>query len=369
MLKKALKRNFDRWLDEPADFSARMAKEKSAYLFPEAQLTMCVFPVLAYAASASSRHNASEADTLRSARLCRLAHDAVLQYVHPPDGNLLNLSDYEKNACPLGLFNLALSAHLWASGSREFESIHRHSSNILSAALLKTKGKPLWSYPEVSWPFDTLAVVLSLWLHDQIEPTQGYKDAIAMHLDWLSSEGLDPTSGLPWSMVPMEETRFQYVAPRGCALSLTLAWLWPIAPKRIEKWYRQYVSYYWQYHNGMAGFREWPKGKDGGADIDSGPVVAGFGLVANAFALATSKIAGDPWRSFLLRSEMISVFAFIKGLHFARKLLGRQGCVAMAGIPLKPEYVTGILFGDVCLFMTLSLPELLKNTIAQADQG
>ena len=367
MLTNTLKKNFDRWLDEPADFTGRMAKGKSAYPFPEAQLTMCVFSVLAYAASASSRHNASESDTLRSARLCRLAHDAALQYVHPPDGNLINLADYERNAVPLGLFNLALSAHLWASGSHEFEPVHRHLSNILSAALLKTRGKPLWSYPQISWPFDSLAVVLSLWLHDQVEPTQCYKNAISAHLDWLSSEGLDPTSGLPWSMVPMDKSNSSYIGPRGCAISLTLAWLWPIAPERVERWYRQFLSYYWQSHYMMAGFREWPKGQDGGADIDSGPIVAGFGLVANVFALSTSRIVGDSWRSSLLRFEMISVFALIKGLHFARKLLCRQGCGVIAGIPLQPDYVTGFLFGDACLFMTLTLPDFLKKTVSRAN--
>jgi len=83
---------------------------------------------------------------------------------------------------------------------------------------------------------------------------------------------------------------------RGCAnsyMGLTAPELWPAQAKA---WFALYDSSFWQERLTAAGYREYPKdetGSDWSMDVDAGPVVAGFGVAADAFGIGAARKNGS----------------------------------------------------------------------------
>ena len=174
-----LKRRFDRRLDEVEAYVAEVEQQRGAYPFPEWDMVPFVFPVLAYSALAKQRGPIAPPDVERMAALVCLATQSTVRFIHPPGGDLMNLRDYGRQAVYLGLLNLALGAFYWSTDNRRFERLHSHLSGLLHHAFQEARGRPLWSFPHISWPFDSLSAVLSLWLRDRAD--QASRDWPAVH--------------------------------------------------------------------------------------------------------------------------------------------------------------------------------------------
>ncbi|MCC6402767.1 MAG: hypothetical protein IT207_02030, partial [Fimbriimonadaceae bacterium] len=262
----------------------------------------------------------------------------------------MRLTGYDRQAVYLGLLNLAISAFVLGTGDRRFERLHRHLSDLLHGALREADGRPLWSYPEVAWPCDTLNVVLSLRLRDIANGTHHHDPVVGRHLAWVKGEGSDPATGLPWSQVPMEGGEGRNVPPRGCALSVLVSLFWPLEPELSRQFYASYVRHFWQFRRGLAGFREWPKEVEGGADVDSGPVLWGFGLAANGFALASTRLHRDRGRTSLLLLQVLATLFGMKVVTHWAWWFRRDKTIRLGGFPIRRDCLTGFLFGDACLF-------------------
>src|SRR5262249_44735314 len=52
---------------------------------------------------------------------------------------------------------------------------------------------------------------------------------------------------------------------------------------------------------GVGGFREWPRGRDAGMDLDSGPVVFGIGMAATGLGLGAARLFRDEARCAVIR--------------------------------------------------------------------
>ncbi len=95
---------------------------------------------------------------------------------------------------------------------------------------------------------------------------------------------------------------------RGCADSyvcLTAPELWP-AQARL--WYALYDKFFWQQRITAVGYREYPKDvlrSDWTLDVDAGPVVAGYGVSANAFGVGAARKNGRFDRAYPLAAEMV----------------------------------------------------------------
>ncbi len=112
---------------------------------------------------------------------------------------------------------------------------------------------------------------------------------------------------------------------RGCANSyfgLTAPELWPAAAKG---WFQSYEQNFWQESLGFEGFREFPKSntaRSSFADVDSGPVVDGFGFAANAFGVGAARKNGRFDLAYPLSTEMIStIWELPDGTLLAPRLL------------------------------------------------
>lgn len=79
-----------------------------------------------------------------------------------------NLFPYVLPALAYGNLALALYQRIGGEDATLLQ-IHQHLNQLLSQALVQSKGKPLNSYPHLTWPFDTLPCVVSL-LHSTTPP-------------------------------------------------------------------------------------------------------------------------------------------------------------------------------------------------------
>lgn len=148
----------------------------------------------------------------------------------------------------------------------------------------------LESYAEQAWPVDNTVAVAALGLHDKVLPAK-YADVIA---HWLSEtqQRLDPTTGL----IPH---RVDYVSglavqgPRASSLSVITRFLLEIDPAFGQDQYQRYRQHFLTPLLGVPGAREYPDGRAGFGDVDSGPLVFGFSSTATVVTIATAHLYGD----------------------------------------------------------------------------
>ncbi|HTI72157.1 MAG TPA: hypothetical protein VMF06_19430 [Candidatus Limnocylindria bacterium] len=99
------------------------------------------------------------------------------------------------------------------------------------------------------------------------------------------------------------------IEDRGCGNSyycLTAPELWP---DQAKTWFQNYETSFWQRRLGFVGFREFPKGlpdSDWTMNVDAGPVIAGFGVSANAFGVGAARKNGRFDLAYPLSLEMLT---------------------------------------------------------------
>jgi hypothetical protein len=146
------------------------------------------------------------------------------------------------------------------------------------------------SYPGSSmWPADQTVTLLAMKLFDVTsgtylldEPLRGFLATVHARRDL--ETGLFPSSVSP---IP-----YAGVA-RGCASSFGMAYLAQL-DSRVA--YDQYTNMQIAMRRdilGLGGFREWPEGTGGSADVDSGPILLGVGVAATGLGLAPARIFHD----------------------------------------------------------------------------
>lgn len=170
----------------------------------------------------------------------------------------------------------------------EVARFHRDTAT-LAAAFEKSQSGVLEAHPGLTWPVDSLFALESLKLHDALYGTAHFAKAWAKHARTL--DGATYKSGLPASFVH-HDGRAKDV-PRGCALSWSLAVLPRLDPPRAKKYWAAYRSTFFSCTVAPCLVREYPPGVDRKADIDSGPLIGGFGMAATGFALAAARANGD----------------------------------------------------------------------------
>jgi hypothetical protein len=151
-------------------------------------------------------------------------------------------------------------------------------------ALARNRSPFLPSYPGRSWPVDTLAGVAALGIRDAELPPR-HADTLA---SWVrrSRSRLDPETRLLTFATPDGEVR-------GSALALASRLLVDVdrgfAREQYEGLRNHFVDDSW----GWPGFREYPRGREGEADVDSGPLVLGFSGPASVVGAGAARVHGD----------------------------------------------------------------------------
>ena len=155
---------------------------------------------------------------------------------------------------------------------------------------LDRDGSPfLDSYPGQSWPVDTVVLVAAL---AQADAEVGVEGASSVVDRWRSaaSELADPT-GLLAHRTRADGTALD--GARGSSQAL-IQTFWPdIDPLGAADSYSAFLAQFADRCAGLVGIREYPLGRRGSGDVDSGPLVDGCSASATAVTLAAAVRAGD----------------------------------------------------------------------------
>jgi len=346
---KKLAKQFDKITAKQAGYPSRVARE--CRRFPEGDLFPYVLPAIAYAnitlADPRRRSDALE----RMKRLLDAAVASTIKEVKPPEGDLAKLTSYKKHGTYLGQLNMALGYYRLIGGDKRYDAINKAISDALHKALVESKGRPLESFPTYSWTFDTVAAALSLRLYDHNTDSARSASVIRSYLEWMGKNGIHKSTKLPYSIINSAGKGMKL--PRGCDLSWRISMLAQLDAALAKRMYEAYVKSFWLDRRLIAGFAEWPGGKGGRQDADSGPIVMGIGMTASGLGIAAASSTGDTKRRDSLCTQAMEFQKLIRQLGSTspkmKKALTLDGLIKS-----KSDYVTGFLYGDATLFYAVS---------------
>jgi hypothetical protein len=182
----------------------------------------------------------------------------------------------------------------------------RDQVETFSKELNDSKSGLLNDYPGECYPGDVMAAIICVHHADAVLGTD-HSEFITRSLRAFIGPAstrlnLPPYSAEAETGVPLSESR-------GCGNSyfcLTSPELWPGPAKT---WFQLYEKSFWQQRFGFAGFREFPSdvpNTDWTIDVDAGPVIAGFGVAANAFGVGAARKDGRFDLAYPLSAEMLA---------------------------------------------------------------
>lgn len=175
------------------------------------------------------------------------------------------------------------------------------------------------------WPADQTVTLLAIKLYDATHGTSLHEVPLRGFLGVVGGRA-DPRTGLfPSSLSPIENAPI----PRGCATSWSVFYLAQLdihvafdQYTRERAWLREDVL-------GVGGFREWPRGRGGGMNVDSGPIVLGVGIAATGLGLGPARLFRDAESYAVIRRTALLFGApawWRSGGYMAAPLLGRRSC-------------------------------------------
>lgn len=200
--------------------------------------------------------------------------------------------------------------------ARDQQEVHQFEEQCRKIAFaIQTHPYPE-SYYGQAWPADAIVCVASLALHDQLVGPL-YKETVHQ---WLGKvkQNLDPLGLIPHA-VHAGSGRSR-LASRGSSQSLMLTFLAEIDQTFARDQFNIYKERFLDYRFGLPAIREYPLGKSGSGDVDSGPVIFGLGAAATIVGFKTMNTFGETATGAAIRNG-IEAFGFPVTNHTRKKYL------------------------------------------------
>lgn len=199
----------------------------------------------------------------------------------------------------------ALTSHARLTGDGQYLPMLRDQVDSLSAELDASPHGILDDYPMECYSGDVLTAIAMIHKADKVLGAD-HSAFVARAIRGFSGSALAPNGLVAYSSSAKLGTP---ISPsRGCGnsyVSLSAPEIWP---KQAQKWYELYVRDYWQEVWTCAGFREFPRGMPGHEwymDVDSGPVLKGYGCSACAYGLGAARVNGHFEQAYPLTAELL----------------------------------------------------------------
>lgn len=190
----------------------------------------------------------------------------------------------------------------------------------LEGAMSRSPSRLLPSYGRRVWPADNEVLAAALLLATRRAPgstsTERALTELRQTLDRLEATGLPPAEVDFVSAAEVD-------VPRGCALAWTVAMRGLSSVSEAATLYERFRSGYFVHSGPLAGFREWPRGVDRPADVNSGPIVLGMGVAASGIGLGAARLADQPEDVRALSTSAQIVLASPVGQKAARTEVAR----------------------------------------------
>jgi hypothetical protein len=200
------------------------------------------------------------------------------------------------------------------------------------------------SYPgSALWPADQTVSLLAMKLFDATHGTSLHEEPLRGFLRTMQGHR-DAETGLFHSSV----SRLWYAAiPRGCAVSWSGLYLAQLDARAAFAQYRRAREHLRKQVLGVGGFREWPEGRGGRMDVDSGPILFGVGMAASGLGLAPARMFRDAETYTTIRRSALAfglpAYLPSRGHHLAPLLgeailfSGRTARPWFGAVPAVPE--------------------------------
>jgi hypothetical protein len=235
-----------------------------------------------------------------------------------------------------------------------YEPLLRDQVESLAHELEQSPYGLLDDYPGQCYPIDVLPAVAAIQRADEVLETD-HSAFVAEAVRAFEGSRLDSDTGLP-AYVADANSGLGIGPARGVGISYMLIWAPELWPNTAESWYGRYQTYFWQENWFLAGVREFSRESSYPGwlvDVDAGPVVAGYGTAATAFAIGAARANGRFDQSYALTAEAL-VFSW----PLPGTLLGPRLLSNLSDAP----YV-----GEAALLFNLTRQPIITETGGQTD--
>lgn len=241
----------------------------------------------------------------------------------------------------LGYSGLVLALHRTLRPESRFTTMEDEVISVLARRIEASPTHLIETFPGEVYPVDNASAFAALAVHAHATKQPPLR-ALDLGLEALRTKGLDPATGLlfqavsPTDATPRDAARASGTALATYFLGFADATLSSALFRALER--RQFRTVL-----GFGGMMEYPalSRERSSADVDSGPVVMGFGVSASGFALGASRAHGD-------RDMFTALYA----------------TAHLLGAPLDEDgsrtYAMGGPIGDAILFAMLTTPRAGK---------
>ena len=224
--------------------------------------------------------------------IARMLKGPIRQAFQSP--NATPFTDSVTSVLYLGHLNLMLGCHRLLAPASPYRVLHDSLSATLHRRLATAPNHCLESYPGGVWVPDNTVALASLQLHSDLTGSP-YRAFCQQWVAHARRHLTDPATGL---LLSKPATRHQEAEePRGSHLGWSIFFLYRFAPAYAAEQYRRYQQQFSTnlgvirlYHE-RAGSYETSEG-----DVDSGPLILGYSIPANAFAFGNAVALRD-WRN------------------------------------------------------------------------
>ena len=200
----------------------------------------------------------------------------------------------------------AMTSHVRLTGDPHYLDQLRDQVETLSAEIDASPHGLLEDYPNECYPTDIVGALGAIHRADQVLKTD-HSAFIQRALRGFSPPLVDNHQLPPYASVASTGAIRQ--ESRGCGDSFALIVAPELWPATANAWYQSYDSYFWQRRWGLVGFREFAKDTPASEtfmDVDSGPVLYGFGFAASAFGTGAARVNGRMDQAAPLTAEMLA---------------------------------------------------------------
>ena len=192
----------------------------------------------------------------------------------------------------LGHLNLMIGCYRLLSTDSLFNDLNDKISESLFIRYNNCEFLNLESYPSAIWIPDNTVAIASLKLHDT--NTNSKYDSICRKWTLYAKENyLDKDTGVLYSTINLQ-TGKPVEEPRGSMLGWSIMFIYQFDSEFAVELYNNYKKHFSKNFIIYRLFLErHDSRKTNMGDIDSGPILLGFSIPANEFALGNSVLAGD----------------------------------------------------------------------------
>ncbi|SFP95990.1 hypothetical protein [Hymenobacter arizonensis] len=204
----------------------------------------------------------------------------------------------------LGHLNLMFGCHRLLNPASHYAGLHDTLSRILHGRYLRSPSHCLESYPGLTWIPDNTVALASLGLHSQLTGSP-YRQYCTQWVAYARQHLTDASSGL---LVSRPRTsQHDAEEPRGSMLGWSIYFLYRFNPAYAAEQYRLYKEHF----STNLGVVQLYKERPGSfaitpGDVDSGPLLLGYGIPATAFAFGNAVALRD-WSNAERLRRVISI--------------------------------------------------------------